>query len=132
MSPFVVRSFLLLAALSLPLHAAPPADTPFVTVNGVAVSKTLAEIYMLHGKAQKLDPKKLEQDVRGEIIRRELMYQEAQRLGIDKQPEVAKNADAEKAKVLIQAEAARQTIILRAFAQEYLKKHPVTEDTAQG
>ena len=127
MSPFISRSFLLLAALSLPLHAAPPAETPFVTVNGVAVSKTLAEIYMLHGKAQKLDPKKLEQDVREEIIRRELMYQEAQRLGIDKQPEVAKNADAEKAKVLIQAEAARQTIILRAFVQEYLKKHPVTE-----
>ena len=64
MSPFISRSFLLLAALSLPLHAAPPAETPFVTVNGVAVSKTLAEIYMLHGKAQKLDPKKLEQDVR--------------------------------------------------------------------
>ena len=127
MSPFISRSLLLLAALSLPLHSAVADEKPFVTVNGTAVSRTLAEIYMLHGKAQKLDPKKLEQDVREEIIRRELMYQEARRLGIDKQPEVAKAADAEKAKVLIQADAARQTIILRAFVQEYLKKHPVTE-----
>lgn len=127
MSLLVPRSLLLLAALSLPLHAVQAEEKPFVTVNGVAVSRTLAEIYMLHGKAQKLDPKKLEQDVREEIIRRELMYQEAQRLGIDKQPEVAQSAEAEKAKVLIQAEAAKQTIILRAFVQDYLKKHPITE-----
>ena len=127
MSLVTSRSLLLLAALCLPLHTTLADEKPFVTVNGVSVSITLAEIYMLHGKAQKLDPKKLEQDVREEIIRRELMYQEAKRLGIDKQSEVAQKAEAEKAKVLIQAEAAKQTIILRAFVQEYLKKHPVTE-----
>ncbi len=127
MSLVTSRSLLLLAALCLPLHTTLADEKPFVTVNGVSVSRTLAEIYMLHGKAQKLDPKKLEQDVREEIIRRELMYQEAKRLGIDKQSEVAQKAEAEKAKVLIQAEAAKQTIILRAFVQEYLKKHPVTE-----
>ena len=98
MSLVTSRSLLLLAALCLPLHTTLADEKPFVTVNGVSVSRTLAEIYMLHGKAQKLDPKKLEQDVREEIIRRELMYQEAKRLGIDKQSEVAQKAEAEKAK----------------------------------
>lgn len=105
------------------------ADKPFVTVNGVAVSQATAEIFMANGKAQGMsDTPELKRNIREELIRRELMLQEAKKSGIDKRPEVATEAEAEKQKMIVQAEAVKQTIIIRAYVRDFVSKNPVTDE----
>ena len=105
------------------------ADKPFVTVNGVAVSQATAEIFMANGKANGMtDTPEVKNKVREELIRRELMLQEAKRIGIDKQPQVAAEAEAEKQKIIAQAEGVKQTIIIRAYVRDFVKKHPITDE----
>jgi peptidyl-prolyl cis-trans isomerase C len=91
------------------------AGNAFVTVNGVAVSQNLANVFIAEQKAQGApDTPELKSAVREELIRRELLIQEAKKAGIDKRPEVA-----------AQAEAARQAFFVRAYIQEYVKKNPI-------
>jgi peptidyl-prolyl cis-trans isomerase C len=58
--------------------------------------------------------------VREELIRRELLVQEAKKMGLDKKPDVAAQAD-----------LARQAIFIRAFVQDYVKKHPISDEQAK-
>jgi peptidyl-prolyl cis-trans isomerase C len=55
--------------------------------------------------------------VREELIRRELLLQEAKKLGLDKKPDVAAQAD-----------LARQAVFIRAFVQDFVKKHPISDE----
>lgn len=113
------------AILSTP---AVSADKPFVTVNGVAVSQTTADMFMAKGKSNGMpDTPDLKNAIREELIRRELVLQEAKRIGLDKKPEIAAEAEAEKQKKIAEAEAVKQTIIIRAYVQDFIKKHPVTD-----
>ena len=85
-----------------------------VKVNGVAVSQNLADVFIDEQKSKGApDSEELKNAVREELIRRELLVQEAKKSGF------LKNSD-----VIAQAEAARQAIYIRAFVQDYLKKHP--------
>lgn len=105
------------------------ADKPFVSVNGVAVSQATADIFIASSKAQGIaDTPELRSKVRDELIRRELMLQEAKKIGIDSRPEVAAEAEAEKQKIIAQAEAVKQTIIIRAYVRDFVKKNPVTDE----
>ena len=105
------------------------ADKPFVTVNGVAVSRATADVFMAGGKAIGMpDTPELKNKVREELIRRELMLQEAKKNGIDRKPDVVAEAEAEKQKMIAQAEAVRQTIIIRAYVRDFVSKNPVTDD----
>ena len=89
----------------------------YVTVNGVAISQTLADLFIAEQKAQGApDSPELKKAVREELIRRELLIQEAKKAGLDKKPEVA-----------AQAEAARQAFFVRAFVQDYVKKNPISD-----
>lgn len=89
----------------------------YVTVNGVAISQTLADIFIAEQKAQGApDSPELKKAVREELIRRELLIQEAKKAGLDKKPEVA-----------AQAEAARQAFFVRAYIQDYVKKNPISD-----
>lgn len=89
----------------------------FVTVNGTAISKTTANLFIDEQKAKGApDSPELQKAVREELIRRELLVQEAKKAGIDK-----------KADVVAQAEAARQALVIRAYVQDYLKKHPISD-----
>ncbi|MBS1229502.1 MAG: PpiC-type peptidyl-prolyl cis-trans isomerase [Proteobacteria bacterium] len=91
------------------------AGNAFVTVNGVAVSQTMANVFIAEQKAQGApDTPELKNAVREELIRRELLLQEAKKAGLDKKPDVA-----------AQAEAARQAFFVRAYVQEYVKKNPI-------
>ena len=54
--------------------------------------------------------------VREELIRRELLLQEAKKAGIDKKTDVA-----------AQAEAMRQSVIIRAYVQSYTQKNPISD-----
>ena len=113
---------------AIAMFSAIAADKPFVTVNGVAVSQATADIFVASGKAQGLsDTPELRNKIREELIRRELMLQEAKKSGIDKRPDVAAEAEAEKQKMIVQAEAAKQTIIIRAYVRDLVKRHQVTD-----
>ena len=89
----------------------------FVTVNGVAVPQSLADAFIAEQTAKGAqDTPDLKNAVREELIRRELLVQEAKKAGLDKKPDVAAQAD-----------AARAAIYIRAYIQDYLKKNPVSD-----
>ena len=93
------------------------AGNTFVTVNGVAIPQSLADIFIAEQKAQGApDSPELKKAVREELIRRELLIQEAKKAGLDKKSEVA-----------AQAEAARQAFFVRAYVQDYVKKNPISD-----
>lgn len=93
------------------------AGNAFVTVNGVAVSQNLANAFMAEQKAKGApDTPDLKNAVREELIRRELLLQEAKKIGLDKKPEISAQAD-----------AARSAIYIRAYIQDYVKKNPIAE-----
>ena len=93
------------------------AGSTFVTVNGVAISQSLADAFIAEQTAKGAqDTPDLKNAVREELIRRELLVQEAKKAGLDKKAEVAAQAD-----------AARAAIYIRAYIQDYLKKNPVSD-----
>jgi len=113
-----LASALLLAALiSLPAAAQKAASGAVATVNGVAIPQTVANAFVAEQKAQGApDTPELKNAVREELIRRELLVQEAKKLNLDKQPDVSAQAD-----------LARQAIFIRAFVQDFVKKHPISD-----
>jgi len=106
-----------LLTVALMSATAMAADKAFVTVNGVAVSQNLADVFVAEQKAKGApDTPELKNAVKEELIRRELLVQEAKKLGLDKKADIA-----------AQAEAARQALYIRAYIQDYVKKHPITD-----
>jgi peptidyl-prolyl cis-trans isomerase C len=121
-NPSRLASALLLGALiSLPAiaqKASGGSGGAVATVNGVAISQTVANAFVAEQQAQGApDSPELKNAVREELIRRELLVQEAKKMGLDKRPEVA-----------AQAELARQAIFIRAFVQDFVKKHPISDE----
>lgn len=111
-----------LSKLALSLVAASVISTPvfadtIAKVNGVAISKPLADAIVNEQKAKgATDNAELRTAVKEELVRREVLVQEAKKKGLDKKADVA-----------AQAELARQSVLIRAFLQDYLKAHPVTD-----
>lgn len=84
-----------------------------VVVNGTAVPQTLADAFIAEQKAQGTpDGPELRTAVREELIRREILIQEAKKKGLDK-----------KADVSAQMTLASQAVLIRSFIQDYLKSH---------
>lgn len=105
------------------------ADTAFATVNGSVIKQELAEVFLTQAKANGVpESPEAKNALREELIRRELMFQAAKQAGFDKKPEVASQVEATQRALRAQAEAARQVIITRAYLDDFLKKHPVTEE----
>jgi peptidyl-prolyl cis-trans isomerase C len=103
----------------VPAPSAAPAA--FVKVNGVSVSQNLADAFINEQKAKGAqDSPELRNAVREELIRRELLVQEAKKAGIDKRSDIA-----------AQAEAARQAVLIRTYVQQYVEQHPITEAQLQ-
>jgi len=99
-----------------PVFAADKAK-PVATVNGVAISQNVFDTFYAEQKSQGMaDSDELKNAVREELIRRELLQQEAKKAGIDKNKAVAAQAD-----------LARQAVLVRAFIQDYVHKHPINE-----
>ncbi len=121
-----LRHALLLAfavsASSAPAFAQKAADkaasTTFVTVNGKAVPNSHAEA-LIAGQAAKGQPDspELRQSVKEELVRREVLTQEALKKGFDKKSEVRG-----------QVELARQGVLIGAYLNEYVRTHPVTDE----
>lgn len=104
---------LLLAAAALPVMA-----QNLAVVNGKPVPSSRADamIKQLATQGQQ-DTPQLRTMVKEELINREILIQEADKLGLGTSAEV-KN----------QVEIARQSIVIRALVTDFIKKHPVSDD----
>lgn len=93
------------------------ADNAAATVNGKVIKQSLVD-YIAKEAASRGQP--LDDNMRklivNKLISSELLYQEAQRLRLDKQPEY-----------LAKEELTRRELLVNTFLQDYLQKHPVSE-----
>lgn len=102
-------------ALLLPVAAHAETSKAYATVNGTAIPKSRADALIAEQLAQGApDTDDLRKQVREELIRREVLAQEARRTGIDKRADVTG-----------QIELARQAVLIRAYMQEFVKNNPV-------
>jgi peptidyl-prolyl cis-trans isomerase C len=111
-----------LAALAiLSLLAINPAfaeDKSAAMVNGISIPQARIDLLVKGATAQgQQDSPDLRKMVREEIINREILAQEAVKIGLDKNPEVTQ-----------QIELSKQTVLANTFAQDYLKKHPISDE----
>lgn len=108
-------------ALAAMLAAAPALaqSTAPGKVNGKPISKNQIDFFLTAQKAQgRPDSPELRNAVREEVIRREVLVQEAQKQGIDKKQDIQ-----------VKMELARQGVLINAFIENHVKAHPITEDT---
>ncbi|HXE37029.1 MAG TPA: peptidylprolyl isomerase [Azonexus sp.] len=88
------------------------------TVNGQAIPQSVYDAFVSEQKAQGApDNAELQGAVKEELIRRELLAQEAKKKGLDK-----------KGTVPGQIELAKQAVLIRAFLTDYVQAHPISED----
>ena len=93
-------------------------EKPAAVVNGVAIPQARANMLVKAAASQgKMDSPELRLTIQDELINREIMAQEAVKHGFDKQPDT-----------INQFELAKQTVLVNAFLQDYLKNHPISED----
>ena len=109
-------------AFSLLLAAGAAAAQNIATVNGVAIPSARAEAMLKEMATQgRPDSPQIRQAIKEELINREIMMQEASKLGIATQADVA-----------TQLEFARQNVLVRAYIQEYFKRNAITDDEVKG
>jgi peptidyl-prolyl cis-trans isomerase C len=102
--------------LSLVLAGAAQAQN-IATVNGVAIPASRADAMIKEMASQgRPDNPQIRQAIKDELINREIMMQEASKLGIASQADVA-----------TQLEFARQNVLVRAYIQEYFKRNAITD-----
>lgn len=93
------------------------AEKPVAIINGKPISQSRLNVIVNERTAQgQPDSPEARAAIRDNLIATEILAQEAQRSGIDRRPEVA-----------TQMEMARQTALIRAFLQDYVKTHPITD-----
>ena len=108
----------LLAALLLVSGAAFAADKPIAKVNGSSIPATLGAALIEEQVAQGAEVNDgLKKAVREELIRREVLWQEAKKKGYDKRPEVA-----------ARMQLARQAILGGFYVDEWAKNNPVSDE----
>ena len=97
------------------------ASETIAKVNGVAVPRARLEL-MVRQQQQRGAPdnEQTRAQIRDELVNREIVSQEAARLGLAKSPEVQ-----------TQLELARQEILVGAFLREYVRKNPVSDADIQ-
>jgi peptidyl-prolyl cis-trans isomerase C len=102
------------AIISAPAFAQSKA---FATVNGQAIPQSVYDAFVAEQKAQGTpDTPELQNAVREELIRREILAQEAKKKGLDK-----------KGNIQGQVELAKQAVLIRAFLSDYVAAHPISE-----
>jgi len=97
--------------------AAADANAKVAVVNGHEIPKSLEDILVRQRTQQGApDTPELRNAVREELIKRELVIQDAEKKGFEQ------NADVQQ-----QLAFARQQILLTAYLQDYFQKHPVSD-----
>ena len=90
----------------------------FATVNGQPIPQSVYDAFVAEQKAQGAqDNPELQNAVREELIRRELLAQEAKKKGLDK-----------KGTVPGQIELAKQAVLIRAYLTDHVRANPITEE----
>ena len=102
------------ALVSAPAFAA---DKAFATVNGQPISQSMYDAFVAEQKAQGApDSPELQGAVKEELVRREILAQEAKKKGLDKKSEIQG-----------QVELAKQAVLIRAYLADYVRAHPVSD-----
>lgn len=97
--------------------AAPAFAGPVATVNGQPISQAVYDAFIAEQKAQGApDSPELKNAVKEELIRREILAQEAKKKGLDK-----------KADIQGQIELAKQAVLIRAFLSNHVRANPISE-----
>jgi peptidyl-prolyl cis-trans isomerase C len=97
--------------------AAKADSAAFATVNGKAIPKARADALLSAQAAQgQPDSPELRKAVSEELIRREILTQEASKKGFDKKPDIQAQMD-----------LARQGVLIGAYLNDYVKAHPITD-----
>ena len=106
-------------AAGLTLAAAAHAQSGAVAkVNGVTIPQLRADLLMKELAAQgRPDTPEIRDAIKQQLINREIVAQEAVKRGLDKRAEVA-----------TQIALQRQSVLINAYLQDYLKAHPVNDD----
>lgn len=121
-SSVIALAAVLSVAPLLSAQAAPQASSAdnqtIATVNGKAIPKSRADALIAAQAAQgQPDSPELRKMVREELIRREILSQEAIKEGYEKNP-----------KILPQLMLARQSVLINAYIGDYVQKHPVSDE----
>ena len=104
------------AIISAPALAAEKGKA-FATVNGQPISQTVYNAFVAEQKAQGApDSPELQNAVKEELVRREILAQEAKKKGMDKNPNIQG-----------QIELAKQAVLIRAYLSDYVKANPISE-----
>lgn len=107
----------LVVTLAAAFIALPAFAQTVATVNGTAIPQSRADVLINEQKAQGApDSEQLRGAVKEELVRREILNQEARKKGIEKNGVVQ-----------AQMELARQAIVIRAYLQDFVKNHPVSD-----
>ena len=96
------------------------ADTkPAATVNGIAIPQDRVElrVKVLATQGQP-DTPELRKAIRDDLINLEVVSQEAAKKNLEAQPEVMQ-----------QLELARQSVLVSAYVQDYMRIHPISEES---
>ena len=114
-------TFITLASLACLHPAFADAATDVATVNGKPIKQSLVDFIAKDATArgQKVDDN-VQKIIINKLIASELVYQEAQRTGFDKQPDF-----------LAREELARRELLVNSYLQDYLKKNPVSDADAK-
>jgi len=93
-------------------------NKPAAIVNGTAIPQERVDlrVKVITAQGQQQDSSELRKAVRDDLINIEMMSQEAVNKSLDKQPETVQ-----------QLELAKQTVLVGAFVQNYVKSHPIAE-----
>ena len=99
------------------LPVAQAADAAVATVNGKPIKQSLLDFIVKDAgsRGQKIDDN-TRSIIVSKLISNELVYQEAQRQGLDKQSDF-----------IAREELAKRELLVNAYLQDYLKKNPVSE-----
>jgi peptidyl-prolyl cis-trans isomerase C len=109
------------AAKSAPAAAAPAASNKVATVNGVAIPKSRVDAIIRERAQQGMpDNEEMRKAIRDELINREVIVQEANRRGMTKSADIQSQID-----------MARQAVVVRAFLQDFVKTHQVSDDAVK-
>lgn len=102
---------------SIAMQTAFAEDKSVALVNGVSIPQSRIDMRVKAAVAQgQADTPELRKAVREDMINLEVMSQAAKKSGLDKHPDVVQ-----------QTELARQSVLVSAFVQDYLKKNPISE-----
>lgn len=104
---------MLAASAVLPAHAQ---NVAIVNGKAIPTARVEAMVKQMVQQGQKESPE-MRSMIKDELINREVLAQEADRQGIANRPEVKNQID-----------LARQSIMIRALAQEFLAKNPVKDE----